>query len=206
MRVIAVGCEYTGVTTLLEDLMAWGHERGINHHLDDHFSIPDRQFLAPEEKEVMVHLPPTLKERFQRFQIAYHVLLIQRYEHILLGGFHIEEAVYGPLYYYPGRAAYWLREFEAEMPDDAILAHLTATPEVIEARMKADPHEYQIIQTADIPRVLDDFQREVGASTIKHKIQIDTSDLAWNALLQTFLDQSIPHLNTRDVLTRMLEK
>ena len=75
MRVIAVGCEYTGVTTLLEGLMTWGHERDINHHLDDHFTIPDRQHLAPEDMEEMVNLSPALKERFQRMQIAFHAFV-----------------------------------------------------------------------------------------------------------------------------------
>ena len=40
MRLIAIGCEYTGKTTLFEGLMKWGQDRGIHHHLDDHFSIP----------------------------------------------------------------------------------------------------------------------------------------------------------------------
>ena len=46
MRIIAIGCEYSGVTTLLEGLMEWGHGRGIHHHLDDHFAIPDRQYFS----------------------------------------------------------------------------------------------------------------------------------------------------------------
>ena len=72
MRVIVVGCEYTGVTTLIEGLMDWGHERDMNHHLDDHFTIPDRQHLAPEDRETMANLSPALKERFQRMQLVYH--------------------------------------------------------------------------------------------------------------------------------------
>ena len=177
MRVIAVGCEYTGVTTLLEGLMTWGHERNINHHLDDHFTIPDRQHLAPEDKEAMVNLSPTLKERFQRMQIVYHIRLLHRFEHILLGGFHIEEAIYGPLYYYPGQTAGHIREYEQEMPKDAILVHLTAEPDVIRARMEANPHEYSLIKKADIPMLLSRFQQEFQASLIQRKIVIDTSDL-----------------------------
>lgn len=190
MRAIVVGCEYTGVTTLIEGLMAWGHERDIHHHLDDHFTIPDRQHLPAEDRETMANLSPTLKERFQRMQLIYHIRLLNRMEHILLGGFHIEEAIYGPLYYYPGREAAHVRESEEEMPEDAILAHLTASPEVIQARMEADPHDYSLIKPEDIPTLLSRFQEEFDASLIKRKIQIDTSDLTANQLLQTFLDQA----------------
>ena len=38
--------------------------------------------------------------------------------------------------------------------------------------------------------LLDRFQQEFDASLIPSKIQIDTSDLAPDELLQTFLDQS----------------
>ena len=190
MRVIAIGCEYTGVTTLLDGLMDWGHEHGINHHLDDHFTIPDRQHLAPEDKETMVNLSPALKERFQRMQLVYHIRLMHRFDHILLGGFHIEEAIYGPLYYYPGGVASEIREYEEEMPKDAILVHLTASPEVIQKRMETAPHEYPLIKKGDIPMLLDRFQQEFDASLIPNKLQIDTSDLAPDALLRTFLSQS----------------
>ena len=190
MRVIVVGCEYTGVTTLIEGIMDWGHERSINHHLDDHFTIPDRQHLAPEDKETMVNLSPALKERFQRMQLVYHIRLMHRFDHILLGGFHIEEAIYGPLYYYPGGAASEIRQYEEEMPKNAILVHLTANPEVIQRRMEADPHAYSLIKKEDIPTILDRFQEEFDVSLIPNKIQIDTSDLAPAELLQTFLNQS----------------
>lgn len=190
MRVIVVGCEYTGVTTLIEGILDWGHERNINHHLDDHFTIPDRQHLAPEDMETMANLSPALKERFQRMQLVYHIRLLHRFDHILLGGFHIEEAIYGPLYYYPGGVASEIRQYEEEMPQNAILVHLTARPEVIQKRMAADPHEYSLIREEDIPALLDRFQEEFDASLIPNKLQIDTSDLTPGALLQTFLSQS----------------
>ena len=187
MRIIAVGCEYTGVTTLLEGLMTWGHEQNINHHLDDHFTIPDRQHLAPEDMLAMVNLSAALKERFQRMQLVYHVRLLNRYEHILLGGFHIEESIYGPLYYYPGAVASHIREYEEEMPEDTILVHLTAKTEIINARLEASPHEYSLIQKSDIPTLKSRFQEQFEASLIQHKISIDTSDLTREQLLETFL-------------------
>jgi hypothetical protein len=206
MRLIVVGCEYSGVTTLVEGLMAWGDQRGIHHHLDDHFSIPDRQHISPEDAKAMVALSPTMKERFQRMQVVYHLRLMHRYEHILLGGFHIEEEIYGPLYYYPGAPTIDVREYEPEMPPDTILVHLAARPEVIAARMAANPHAYTVIRKEDIPMLLEQFTIKVRNSWIKHKLTIDTSDLTPEQLLAAFLEASIPHLNSRDLLTRMWEK
>lgn len=206
MRVIVVGCEYSGVTTLVDGLMEWGDERGIHHHLDDHFTIPDSQHLEPEDAAMMLNLTPLLKERFQRFQLVYHVRLLHRYEHILLGGFHIEEEIYGPLYYYPGVSTIGVREYEVEMPPDTILVHLTARPEVIQARMQNSPHQHTLIKEADIPMLLAQFRQKFRESWLKEKLEIDTSDLTPDQLLQSFLDKSLPHLNTRDLLTRLAGK
>ena len=206
MRVIVMGCEYTGVTTLINGLKEWGRPRGFLFHLDDHFSIPDRYHLDPEDQQAMVDLSPTLKERFQRMQVVYHIRLLHRYDHILLGGFHLEEEIYGPLYYYPGRPAGEARAYETDMPADTILVHLQAQPEVIQARMEADPHEFEIIQKKDIPVILEQFQQEYAASLLRRKIQIDTSDLSPDQLLQAFLQQSRAHLNTRDTLRCLAER
>lgn len=202
MRVIVVGCEYSGVTTLIDGLMAWGRARGINHHLDDHFAIPDAQHLPPEDAQTMLDLSPLLKERFQRMQVVYHVRLLHRYENILLGGFHIEEEIYGPRYYYPDVRTIGPREYEVEMPDDTILVHLKASAETIESRMVRDPHEFQVIRKADIPMLLEEFQRKYRQSWIGRKFEIDTSDLTPSQLLESFLARSIPFLNTRDMLIR----
>jgi len=205
MRLIVVGCEYSGVTTLIDGLMEWGHARGIHHHLDDHFAIPDSQHVSEADAKQMLALSPLLKERFQRMQVVYHIRLMHRYDHILLGGFHIEEEIYGPLYYYPDTPTIGVREYEAEMPEDTILVHLKARPEVIEARMASAPHDFTTVKREDIPMLLARFEQQVRTSWIKHKFAIDTSDLTPDQLLATFLEQSIPHLSTRDLLTRFAE-
>ncbi|MEE2659257.1 MAG: hypothetical protein VX733_12180 [Candidatus Latescibacterota bacterium] len=202
MRVVAVGCEYSGVSTLIDRIDAWGKERGIQHHLDDHFTIPDAFHLDETEQRAMLSMLPAIKERFQRFQIVYHIRLINRYEHILLGGFHIEERVYGPHYYYPGIGVE-IREYEPDMPEDTILVHLYARPEVIHQRMQGNPHPHPLLLASDVKEVLEQFQREVAHSWIHRKIAIDTSDLTPEQLLEIFLQRSIPHLNARDALTRV---
>tara|TARA_B100000686_G_scaffold266912_1_gene281909 strand:- start:166 stop:591 length:426 start_codon:yes stop_codon:yes gene_type:complete len=70
MRLIIVGCEYSGVTTLINELYDWGNERGVHHPLDDHFTILDAYHLSQEEQNSMLDVLPGIKERFQRFQIA----------------------------------------------------------------------------------------------------------------------------------------
>ena len=202
MRVVVVGCEYTGVTTLINGIYEWGKDRGIDHHLDDHFTIPDAYHLSLEEQTAMLEMLPAIKERFQRFQIVYHVCLLHRFEHILMGGFHIEEMVYGPKYYYPG-INIDVREYEPEMPDDTILVHLTANADAVRARMESDPHLHQLVPSADVTEILERFEAEIRHSWIKHKLKIDTSDLTPEMLLDTFLEKSKPHLNKRDLLTRL---
>lgn len=204
MRLIVIGCEYTGKTTLIDGLYAWGEARGIHYHLDDHFSIPDQFFLKEEDHAAMIALPPTIKERFQRFQIYYHSAnVIQHHPDCLLGGFHIEETIYGPRYYYPGvpMPAY-ARKIEPDMPADTILLLLTARPEVIRRRMTAAPHRYPLVRPDEVEEISRLFEAEYRASWIERRFTLDTSDLTPEMLLTTFLDQVTPHLSERDLLRR----
>tara|TARA_B100001146_G_C15929502_1_gene326535 strand:- start:8 stop:625 length:618 start_codon:yes stop_codon:yes gene_type:complete len=202
MRLIVVGCEYAGVTTLIDGLYAWGNDREIHYHLDDHFTIPDAYHLDTEEQKGMLGMLPAIKERFQRFQLVYHIRLLHKFDHILMGGFHIEEMVYGPRYYYPGINIH-IREYEPDMPKNVILTHLYARPEVIRSRMKAHPHPFPLVPSEEVSEILQRFEEEVAQSWIHRKFAIDTSDLTPSQLLDTFLEQSVPYLNTRDMLTRM---
>ena len=204
MRLIVVGCEYSGVSTLINGVNQWGLKRGIKHHLDDHFTIPDAFHLSDEEQQGMLDMMPAIKERFQRFQIVYHIRLFHKYKHILMGGFHIEEMIYGPKYYYPGKNIQ-IREYEPDLPEDVILVHLHATPDVIRSRMESDPHPHQLVPSEDVEEILDRYTEEVRLSWIKSKFAIDTSELTPESLLQTFLDESVGYLSTEDGNTRLLK-
>jgi len=204
MRLIVAGCEYSGVSTLIDGINQWGLGRGIHHHLDDHFTIPDAYHLTAEEQRGMLDMMPAIKERFQRFQLVYHVRLFHKYEHILMGGFHIEEMVYGPMYYYPDKVIQ-IREYEPDLPGDVILVHLHATPAVIRSRMESAPHPHQLVPSEDVEQILDRFAEEVRLSWIKRKFAIDTSELTPASLLDTFLDRSVAYLTAADGNTRTLK-
>ncbi|MGH2459462.1 MAG: hypothetical protein ACRDIY_11405 [Chloroflexota bacterium] len=201
MRLVLIGSEYVGKTTLVDALYAWGEARGIHFHLDDHFSIPDQYFLSPEDQQAMLAIPPTVKERFQRFQIYYHLDVIANHSDVLLAGFHVEEAIYGPRYYYPGHAwPPYQRKIETHLPSDTILLLLTASPEVTRQRMAASPHQYPVVPAEDVEAVSREFEAEYRGSWIERKLRIDTSALSPDQLLPTFLGQVKPFLDTRDLL------
>lgn len=206
MRVIAIGTEYTGKSTLVQAIQNWGMERGVRHHMDDHFSVPDQQTLKdPADQKAMNEVPSAIKERFQRFQIAYHVRLVKKYQHVLLAGFHIEEMVYGQRYYYPdlARPVENPQAWEKDMPFDIILVHLTASSDVIKQRMNDDPHDYPIVPESDIEEIKTAFQEEFRKSFFKQKFQIDTSKHNADTLLQEFLDSSFPYLSAADHAIRL---
>lgn len=200
MRLILIGCEYTGRTTLANTLEKWGVENGRAFHMDDHFSIPDCYHIDEEEQEAMVQLLPAIKERFQRFQNYYHLDIIENQEDIILAGFHIEEAIYGPRYYYPGLRVRYTRRLETKMPLDTILVLLTARPDVIRARMKADPHKYQLVQPQEVEEVQGLFETEFRSSWLKRKVRMDTSDIKPQDILDRFLVAVRPKLNERDLI------
>jgi hypothetical protein len=79
MRVIVIGCEYTGKSTFAGKLLEWGGKHDMRFHLDDHLTIPDAS-LSKEDRDIMLTLSPAFKERFQRFQMVYHVRIVRIFD------------------------------------------------------------------------------------------------------------------------------
>ena len=200
MRLILIGCEYVGKTTLANSLRDWGNPLGKKFHMDDgDFTIPDYHHLSPEDQESMWNLSPVLKERFQRMVIFYHLDILARYDDCILGGFHIEEKIYGPRYYHPESEVTYHRYIETKFPSSTILVNMKADSDVIKQRMKSDPHPYQLVQPNEIDEIQDEFLYEFQQANIKRKMEFDTSNLTPETILNTFLAEVRPVLTGRDL-------
>ena len=149
MKLILIGCEYAGKTTLQILITEWLQRITGTHRpfFDDYFNLPsgerpliNSQYSVEVQEELMV-LSPKLKEMFQRYVLEYHLgpSFYAHPDHGLVG-FHIEEAVYAPLYYgYGGPGAYadrrvLARSIETEIVEKApetVLMPLKASGDVI---------------------------------------------------------------------------
>ena len=217
MRSIFVGIEYAGKTTLIHQLERYYHRRGLSTHNDDHFTIPDKH-LGPESKKLMVDFPADVKERMQRMQIHYHIDIIKKYEYPMVAGWHIEEAVYSSFYgdepdhpYYPNYIYDFQRLYESAVVEaqlqDVVMIHVTAGDEEIRRRMKADPHEFQIICEADIGAIKKRFDEEVAKSLFTHQhrtVILDTTGKTPEQSLDELLSATEPLVPPAEIAIRSL--
>ena len=192
-----------------------GGEMGIH----DHWKAPQLSHAehTKEENEGFLALSANLRESFQRYHMEYHLSpsFYHDADHTMVG-FHIDEAVYAPLYYgYGGAGEYADRELSArtteaallEIARDTVLILLKASPEAIRARMKADPHENALVKDGDVENVLAAFEDQHTRSLLRKKIVIDNTDQTVAESLAEFVTQIQPFLSHADrsrILTRNL--
>ncbi|MCZ6680636.1 MAG: hypothetical protein O7E52_25680 [Candidatus Poribacteria bacterium] len=217
MRCIFVGIEYAGKSTLIQLLGNYYHRFKLRTHGDDHFTLPDAS-LSPESRALMVDFPDDVKERSQRMQIQYHIEVIKNYHHVLIAGWHIEEAIYSAMYgddpdnpYYKNYSYHAQRIYEAQVLEarlpDVVLIHVTASDDAIRERMQAHPHDYQIIKEKDIPEIKRRFDEEVEKSLFTHKgrkIVVDTTDKTPQQSLDELLALSEPLITPGELAIRAL--
>jgi hypothetical protein len=215
-----VGCEYVGTSSLIQEISGWveramGGKMGIH----DHWKAPQLSHAehTKEENEGFLALSPNLRESFQRYHMEYHLSpsFYHDADHTMVG-FHIDEAVYAPLYYgYGAPNEYGDREQAArtteasllEIARDTVLILLKASPEVIRARMKADPHANALVTDGDVEKVLAAFEDQHTRSLLRKKIVIDNTDQTVAESLADFVTQIQPFLTHADrsrILTRNL--
>ncbi len=204
MKLIVTGCEHVGKTTLADGVSRWlADATGYSRSFHDHFTIPSPE-IAGEDRELFMQMSPAFKERFQRYQIDYHSggAFLSDADHMLVG-YHIEEAVFAPLYYgYGGPGQYaerssFARHVEQKIMEDApdtILVLLTARPEVIKKRTSRDPMPRDqkgrrpgLLQEEHVEEALKRFEEEFAASLIRKKFVIDNSDLSPEETLSEFV-------------------
>ncbi len=109
MKLIITGCEYAGKSTLINEIKKWANNAlgGLQTSCHDHFTLGGE--LLPEdikdssERDKLLALGPKAKEMYQRYMIEYHLAPFEGSKDHIVVGFHIEEAVYAPLYYGYGK-------------------------------------------------------------------------------------------------------
>ena len=215
MKLTLVGCECAGKTTLANGISKWTDKAsGGGRGFHDHFAIPNEE-LSPEAKKYLLAAPAQLKEMFQRFMIAHHLsrdFFIGPDQNFI--GFHIEEAVYAPLYYGyggedsgagfrsgAGQRTKMARAVEREimrLAPDAVLVLLRADPEVIRRRMREAPHEHQVIKESDVEVLLARFDEEYEWSLLSSKFVLDTSNATPEETLRQFMEQYEPYWTDAD--------
>ena len=220
MRLILVGCEYAGKTTLANEIVEWTKRTmGGGRSFHDHFTIPNPEMSMESRKQYMA-ATAQIKEMYQRFMMAHHLSpeFYRGPDHNLVG-FHIEEAVYAPLFYgyggtesqAPGRSSEgqrsrYARQVEKEILDiapDTVMVLLEASVEVIARRMKGSSHEHQVVKEEDIEHVTERFREEYEASLIHKSFVLDTTSAKVDETLAEFAEQIEPHLTQAD-RTRVL--
>jgi hypothetical protein len=218
MRLVLVGCEYVGKTTLAHGVAAW-IERTMGPPIPpgmppfhDHFTFPDIAHggLTDEECEQVMALSPRLKSMIQNHQILYHLnpSFYGDHDNIMVG-FHIENAVYGPLYHgygEDGSGSAIARNVEGHImgvAGDTVLVLMRASAQVISRRMGESPHPRGVLKEKDIDHVLKRFEEEYAASIIRYRFVLDTTATTPAETLAQFVEYIQPHLAESD-RTRLL--
>ena len=228
MKILLVGCEYSGTTTLAKAIFKWGEEQmgaefGLFH---DHWKIPNTSGHTPEdeasrltdeEQEQVQALSPKIKEMVQRHSLYYHVqpwaFWPERaheqgfYNDYLAVGLHIEDMIYGRLYFdyghegRPGDRSIVGPNIERailEWTPELVLVLVKAAPDVIRRRMRESPHKRQVLQDSDVEKVLSLFEEGYAGSLITNKFELDTTSATVGESLAEFIEKMAPYLTDTD--------
>ncbi|MDG2101513.1 MAG: hypothetical protein GWO78_04490 [Dehalococcoidales bacterium] len=221
MKIILVGIEYVGTTTIANMLKGWKLEytgtpfyAGLMH---DHMKFPHSSGhpddTTLEEQKQILNLSPKLKEMYQRYHMYYHLHhYFQRDD--LTVGFHIEEAVLARRYFDYGldgeifdRKNVVFDGIENRIKqitsDQIITIHMKAEVSVIEERMellKDNPdHSNSPLIKKDIRDVMHDYKHFVDKSNIGPKVEVDTSYDNPEKTLEKIIDLIKPYITKRDL-------
>jgi len=214
MRLIVMGNEYTGKTTLVRTVKRWMAEKmgDPTVMIHDHF-MPrigeGRPGVTPEEEEAEFYkLAPYALEMYTRYVMHYHLgdHFYSDNDHIVVNWFYAD-AVYAPLYFdFGGPGQYADRHAMARheeskiehLAPDSVLVYLTASPDVIRERMRAEPRPTSRYREEDIERVGDLFGHEFANTLIRRRITLDTSDTTPEQTFAAFLTRMGPHFTLAD--------
>ena len=219
MRIILLGCEYSGTTTLGFRIREWVHHvvGGHVNLVHDHFKIPytfghDSEYsttpmqATEEELEAYRALSHRQMEALQRHNIAYHVAAVTKFDDKVIIGLHVEDTIYGELYFdYPRKRRAYGQAMERtllETAPDVILCHVKASAEVIRQRMMTHTHPYGVLEEADVEKVLGRFEEDFSCSTLLRKLTLDTSTSTIDETMAEFVEEVEPYLTDTDRIRR----
>ena len=226
MNIIAIGCEYTGTTTLMLGVQEWMKGAfGQTTIFHDHFKLPNNSGHPPldpdsiifdeEEKRQILEMSPKLKELFTRYTLYYHSPTRARNSTTLGGlhiGHHIDEMIYAPMYFGYGRPgepgdrrveAQNVEQALAKYMPETVLVLMRASTDVVRSRMRSAPHVDGVVRDEDIEVVLERFEEEFARSAIHNKFTLDTTESTPEETFQEFLCKMEPYWTEGDRL-RML--
>ena len=226
VRLIICGCEYSGTTTLATGISAWaGDTIGGEFPVHDHWKFPDIECyrsgpapsLSDADRQTMLGLSPKLKEMLQRQSLVMHFGDAGELTDQILAGFHLDDTVYGPLYFnYGGQdepqggprtryARYVEAQFRQRAPE-TVFVYLKASAEVIARRMRDEPHPWGVLKHDDIERVLEAFEKEAEAALFPNKVALDTSDSTAAETLDQLVTQLHPFFTGEDRMRMLAHK
>ncbi len=218
MRLLLVGSEYAGARTLARALIEWSRETmgafvGVpdEYLIHDHFLMPRISHppeFTDEEHDQILALSPRVKEMIQRHNIFYHIPFSTPGADSVMIGLHIEDNVYGPLYFdylvdpdpddpiMATRNLFepWINQFAPE----TVLVLVKASPDTIRSRMAKRPHKQGVVQQEDVDLVLRRFEEEFNQSALPNKLTIDTTDETVIESVAEFAGKVEPFLTDRD--------
>lgn len=214
MQLILMGAEYTGKRALAQRIVEWWQEQtGSSVSFHDHFTPPfdvqDNPTTEVEaENEQLANMVPSLLEKFQRYQIEYHIRPFHDSDLLTINHYY-GDAVYAGLYLgYGGSGDYgdrrilarhWDKEMLAVFPA-VVLVLMKASAAVVSQRMASDPRPGHPVAEDDLDTVLGRFQEEFDQSLIFRRFELDTSELSGEEVFESFVQQIEPLMDERDSL------
>ena len=146
MKLLIVGCEYAGTTTLAHAIDDWmaeamGSRMSLIH---DHWKIPytvgHPANISEEEERQFLALSPWLKDNVQRHNLYYHAPRQSSSgdgADKLVIGMHVDDAIYGPRYFgYGGPGEQFDRRDVSRKIEHLIVSY---EPETVLVLVKASP-------------------------------------------------------------------
>ncbi len=216
MRLIIIGSEYAGKTTLAAQIRQWMEQSmgSCTTSFHDHFLPWDPADTSPKKERVDVDLKlltlndPQIVEKYMRYVAHYHThpSFYAKPDHCVVSWYY-GDAVYGPLYYDFGGSGengdrqVMARKYDAmvmETAPDTTLVFLKADADVIRQRRLETTQPQPFPREQDIEIVLGRFEEEFERSLIDRRFVLDTSSTTPQQTLEEFVALIQPHLEPAD--------